>query len=168
MLGAYRGGILVLLVALGGFAWACKQQPAADTRMADERAIRNADANWAKAAAARDIEGILSSYADDASMFPPNSRIATGKEAIRAVWSPEFTNPGFGIRWQPTKVEVSRAGDLAYAQGSYEFTLNDARGKPITDRGKYVQVWKKQPDGSWSAVADIWNSDLPSQPTGTR
>jgi ketosteroid isomerase-like protein len=40
-------------------------------------------------------------------------------------------------------------------------TMKDAQGKPVTDRGKYTEVWKKQADGKWKAVADIWNSDLP-------
>jgi len=25
-----------------------------------------------------------------------------------------------------------------------------------------VEVWKKQPDGSWKVVVDIYNSDLPA------
>ena len=29
------------------------------------------------------------------------------------------------------------------------------------DHGKYVEVWNKQADGKWKAVADIFNSDLP-------
>ena len=51
--------------------------------------------------------------------------------------------------------------DLAYVSGSYELTENDASGKPMTDKGKYLEVWKKQANGSWKCVADIFNSDLP-------
>lgn len=29
--------------------------------------------------------------------------------------------------------------------------MNDASGKPVTDRGKYLEVWKKQTDGTWNA-----------------
>jgi ketosteroid isomerase-like protein len=46
--------------------------------------------------------------------------------------------------------------------GTYQQTLNDAKGKPVTDRGKYLTVWKKQPDGKWKAVADMGISDLPA------
>ena len=167
MRGVFPARILILSVGLVGFTIACERQPAADTRVADERAIRMAEIEWAKAAAAKNIERTLSFYADDASMFAPNAPIATHKQAIRAVWAQEFTNAGFAIHWQTTKVDVSRAGDLAYTHGTYDFTLNDAKGKPVTDRGKYVVVWKKKPDGTWRAVADIWNSDvpLPTAPT---
>ena len=38
---------------------------------------------------------------------------------------------------------------------------NPKTKKPVTDKGKYVTVYKKQADGSWKAVADILNSDMP-------
>ena len=41
-------------------------------------------------------------------------------------------------------------------------TMTDPKAKkPVTDKGKYVTVYKKQADGSWKAVADIMNSDMP-------
>ncbi len=95
-------------------------------------------------------------------MLPPNAPAATTKEAIRGVWKDMITNPGFAGGWKPNKVEVAKSGDLAYLSGTYDLTLNDAKGKPVKDRGKYVEVWKKQADGTWKTVADIWNSDPPS------
>jgi ketosteroid isomerase-like protein len=38
-------------------------------------------------------------------------------------------------------------------------------GKPFADKGKYLTVWKKQAAGSWKAIEDILNSDLP--PSGS-
>ena len=52
-----------------------------------------------------------------------------------------------------------RSGDIAYERGTFELTAKDKRGKPTTSKGKYVVVWKKQADGFWKAVADIWNAD---------
>ena len=154
-------GTLVLSVVVIGAGLACRQQAPPDARAADERAARDADRATLKAAQVKDLERNLSFYTDDASVFPPNAPIATGKEAIRAFLAQGFANAGFAIDWQPTKVEVSRGGDLAYTQGTYELTMNDPKGKPVTERGKYVNVWKKQPDGTWKMVADIWNSDQP-------
>src|ERR1700686_3492224 len=42
-------------------------------------------------------------------------------------------------------------------------SFNDASGRPVVDTGKYVTVWHKRADGSWKAVADIFNSDLPAK-----
>ena len=129
---------------------------------AEAAAIRSADADCLKAWAAKDVDRGLSCYSDDASVFPSNAPIATGKEAIRALWSQLFETPGFALSWDISELEVSRAGDLAYGHGTYESVVNDAAGNPVTERGKWVGVWKKQADGQWKLVADIWNSDLPA------
>ena len=126
-----------------------------------ERAIRSADVAWSKAAEAKDLERVLAVFADGASELAPNTPISTGKEAIRKAWASYFATPGFAISWQPTKVEAAAGGDLGYSMGTYTLTVHDASARPVTDRGKYVTVWKKQADGSWKVVADIFNSDLP-------
>jgi len=129
---------------------------------ADEQALRDADAQWSKAAEAKDLDKTVSYYADDAIVMPPNASAATTKEAIRSAWKEMLTTPGAAISWKATKVEVAKSGDLACVSGAYEQTTIDASGKPVTDRGKYVEVWEKQADGKWKCSADIWNSDLPA------
>ena len=153
-------GTFALLGALVALIYACQPAPP-DTRATDERAIRDADTAWLKAAQAKDCAGWVSFFSDDASWLPANAPILTGKQAISGYCSQMVANPGFAISWQATKVEVSRASDLAYAIGTYELTLNDPKGKPVTDRGKWVAVWKKQPNSTWKVAADIFNSDQP-------
>ena len=129
---------------------------------AEEAAIRSANADCLKAWAAKDVDRGLSCYSVDASILPSNAPIATGKEAIRALLSQVFETPGFAVSWDISKLEVSRAGDLAYGHGTYEAMVNDAAGNPVTERGKWVGVWKKQADGQWKMVVDIGNSDQPA------
>ena len=117
-------------------------------------------AQWSKTAAANDLEGTVSYYSDDATLLPPNEPMAKGKQAIRASWAALLV-PGVSVSWQVSKVEVSRSGDLAYLIGVYVVTMKDPQGKPATDHGKLLEVWKKQADGKWKAVADTYNSDLP-------
>src|ERR1019366_8795347 len=149
-------GCLALLL----IASACTPPPPPDTRAADEAAIRDADAQWAKTAGAKDLDGTVAYYTDDATVLPPNAPMTTGKQAIRAVWA-ELLGPGTSITWQANKVEVARSGDLSYILGIYQLTVKDAQGNPVNDIGKFVEVWKKQADGKWKVVADIFNSDLP-------
>ena len=158
---ACRIALRAACYGLALFALGCAQQPAPDTRAADEAAIRNAEAAWSKVAEAKQVDAMVAYYADDASLFLDNAPIATGKDAIRRTWEEMFQAPGFSLSWKPVQVEVALSGDLGYSRGTYELTMNDPKGKPMTDRGKYVVVWKKQADGSWKAVADIGNSDLP-------
>jgi len=81
---------------------------------------------------------------------------------------PLFQTPGFSVRWQPTKVEVARSSDIGCVYGTYEMTMNDPAGKPMTDHGKYVESWRKQADGSWKWIVDTFNSDLPPTPPATQ
>lgn len=157
--------VLVFVVFLLAFATACQTQATGDTRAADEAALRKLDDEWSKAAAtSRDVEKTISYYTDDAVVMPPNIPTLTGKEPIRALWKSMLESPSFSGGWQATKVEVARSGDMAYVSGNYEFKETDAGGKPMTDKGKYLEIWKKQADGSWKCVADMFNSDLPSVP----
>jgi uncharacterized protein (TIGR02246 family) len=161
----YLRAILVSSLVIMGLALACQQPPPPsppDTRAADERAVREADGACLKAMTAKDVEGFVSFFAEDAVELQPNVPMLTGKESIRKWASELMANPGFSGSWQASKVEASRGGDLAYTVGTYQFTLNDSKGKPVSDRGKFVAVWKKQPDGTWKAVADMVNSDLPA------
>ena len=125
-----------------------------------EQLLRDLDAKWAKAAAAKDVEQTIAFYSDGAIVFPPNATSAATKEAIRNGWKAMLGSPGLVISWQPTKVQVGNAGEMAWVSGTYELTMNDANGKPINDRGKYLEVWEKQTDGNWKCAADMWNSDL--------
>jgi uncharacterized protein (TIGR02246 family) len=148
-------------VALLSFMWGCATPPPPDTRAADERAIREIEVEADKAAAAKDLDRYVSFYADDAALFFPNAPLVTGKDAIRKTTDALFATPGFSLSFKTTKVEVSRSGDLAYSYGTNTVTMNDPKGKPLTDKGKDVAVYRKEPDGKWKVVADIGNSDLP-------
>lgn len=142
------------------FAAGCGKQEPKDTRAADEAAIKSADTQWAKAAAAKDVDATVAYYSDDASLLPPNAAMASDKASIRAAWA-GLLGPGTTLSWQATKVEAARSGDLGYVIGTYQMESKDAAGKEESDRGKFVEVWKKQADGNWKAAADIFNSDLP-------
>ena len=57
------------------------------------------------------------------------------------------------------KIEVARSGDIGYAIGTFEGVVDDA---PV--KGKYVEIWKKQADGSWKVAADMFSPDSPPAP----
>ncbi len=128
----------------------------------DTKALRDLDAQWSAAAGAKDLDKTVSYYSNDAIVMPPNASAATTRESIRSAWKEMLTSPGAAISWKATKVEVAKSGDLAYVSGTYEETMTDANGKPVKDRGKYIEIFKKQADRTWKVVADIWNSDLPA------
>jgi uncharacterized protein (TIGR02246 family) len=152
--------VVMFLMLAGCSQFGVQSTPNAD-RDAEERTVRDLDAEWAKAAAAKNVDQVMSFYAEDGAIFVPNEPVAMGKPAVRVEWTKLTSNPGFALTFSPSRVDVSKAGDLAYEYGVYTLMLSGGDGKPINDRGKYVVVWKKQSDGKWKVEADIFNSDLP-------
>ncbi len=124
-----------------------------------QKSIRATEADFAKAAGAKDLEKALSFYAEDAVLLAPNEPIAVGKAAIRASWSKMLAMPDFALTWDVTNVEVAKSGDLAFDYGSYKMSYAEPSGRKAEDRGKFATVWKKLADGSWKAALDMSNSD---------
>jgi ketosteroid isomerase-like protein len=71
-------------------------------------------------------------------------------------------DPALSLKFHTARVEVAKSGDVAYTQGAYTMTVTDPNTKQlINDHGTYVTTWRKQPDGTWKAVADIVTSEVP-------
>jgi ketosteroid isomerase-like protein len=125
-----------------------------------ERVLRDLDTQWSKAAGTKNLEQTVAYYSDDAVVLPPNATRAATMDTVRGVWKELLATPGLVITWTPTKIKPANSGEMAWVSGTYELTMNDRSGKPINDRGKYLEVWEKQSDGNWKCSADMWNSDL--------
>ena len=150
---------LVALVAIA--LWSSALAAPGEKTIDAKAEILRLDAEWAKAAEARDLERILSYWSDDASVFPPGSPALVGKDAIRAYIGQSLQMPGFRISWKTNEVTVAESGDLAYGVGTNRVSFTGPDGKPVTVEGKAVTVWRKDPAGGWKCVVDIWN-DVPS------
>jgi uncharacterized protein (TIGR02246 family) len=151
--------VTMIFVGCGGVAQAPTPAPT-DTRAQDEAAIRAAADDWGKAIEAKNLDQTVAFYADDAWVYPQNAPVAKTAEQRRAVWAEFFSTPGAeNMEGDITRVDVARSGDLAVEFGTFAMTMNDKKGKPVTENEKYVVTWKKQADGKWKVIADIWNTD---------
>jgi ketosteroid isomerase-like protein len=151
------------LTALWGVTAACTRVPH-DTRQADIRAVKDVEIAWAKDAALKDPARFASYYsAVDAVALFPNSSPVTGRDDIQGAMATMMADPNFALSFQGTQADASRGGDMVYTVGTFSLTKSDPKNKkPVTDQGKYMTVYKKQADGTWKAVADMINSDLPA------
>ena len=148
---------LALLLSLGALA----QKPASPN--VEEAAVRAADAQWSLAAGAKDLEKTLGFYADNAVLQAPGAPAMTGMQAIRGFWVGAIQDPAYALSWKTLDAAVARSGDLAYTRGSYDFAYT-AGGKAMREHGKDLVVWKKQADGSWKVVVDMFSADGPPTP----
>jgi ketosteroid isomerase-like protein/quercetin dioxygenase-like cupin family protein len=145
------------LVCLGWIvsAAACA---ASSVNVEQERtALLALDREWSQTT--KDMNKFVSYYAPDASVHPPGMISSTGPAAIMDAFMKMSATPGFALQWTPVRAGVSAAGDVGYTVGTYEASMNGA-----TEKGKYVVVWKKQPDGKWKVVEDIFNADAGGPP----
>ena len=74
---------------------------AADSKI--EQAVRDQDAQWSKAAESRDVDKLVSFYADDAIVLPAQAAIATTKDSIQNIFQRLLSIPGVALSWKPTK-----------------------------------------------------------------
>jgi ketosteroid isomerase-like protein len=151
--------LLCCAVLLCSF-FGCKTQPPPADRAEDERAIRELETEASKAIADKDLDRLVSLYADGAALFYADSPMVAGKDAIRQTWKSIFARPGFAMSAGPLKVVASGSGGLGFSRGFYSMTTKDANGRPLTDTGEYVVVYKKLPDGRWKIIADSGSADL--------
>ncbi|HKH92555.1 MAG TPA: DUF4440 domain-containing protein [Gemmatimonadaceae bacterium] len=152
------GALVSLALTVGG----CQSETrshSADGASA-RAAIRIADSTFAAAAAAHDLEQSVGSLTEDAMMFPPDQPPLVGRAAIREYMRESFATPNFSVSWTTDTVVVSSGGDMAYsfARSRYTFpSRSGTAGAVDTAYGKGVSVWRREPDGRWRTVADIWN-----------
>ncbi len=144
-------GVVICLVMLQA---ACHNSSTPDeARMA----VLTAEREWAAAARNKDLQRSISFLADDAIMFPPGQGPLVGKGAIRDYIASSFATPGFSVTWEPEDVVVAKGGDLAYTHARSVYTFPGPDQTLQTLHGKGVAIWRKDTDGRWRCVVDIWN-----------
>jgi len=149
----------ILALVLAG----CSDTPPRVDKAAIEKNIRAVEFDMAKSVAAKDAAAFSGHYTTDAIFMTPGEPSSKGRDAIRAAMTGMFADPNLKLDFSADRVEIADSGDLAATHGTYTLSAtNPATKKPITDKGSYVTVFRKQADGTWLAVLDINTSEVPS------
>ncbi|HJS54105.1 MAG TPA: DUF4440 domain-containing protein [Chitinophagaceae bacterium] len=126
---------------------------------AEEAVIMKVDSTWsALAAEGKDLDKMVSYWTDDAVVLPPGQPMVKGKVALRKFVEESFKIPGFSMSWKSSDVRFSPDGKLAYMYGENLMTMNDSTGNKMSIPGRGYTIWRKEPDGSWKCVVDIFNN----------
>ncbi len=149
---AWIGAIALLLAAP---AWA-------KDRIAEEAAIRAADAAWSEALFSKDLDAVMRNYADDAVFLAANEPTIFGKDAIREWFAQRMATPGYQASFAPTRIVVASSLDTAWEIGNYKASWTASDGQTMSGVGKHLVVWEKR-DGAWRVAAESISPDGPAQ-----
>lgn len=140
--------------------------PAAPNPLTDSTAgpgkllLFDLEARFAKDVLERGGAGFASWFADDGVALGNGKAPLIGKVAIArsATWSPQE----YQLTWTPTDAMMGPSGDMGYTWGHFEGRSKDANGNPVLTSGRYITVWRKEPDGTWKVVLDAGANDVPA------
>jgi len=151
-----RRSFLGVFIVLGILLSSCSEKPIDQEAAALE--LMELSRNWSAMLASGDLEASIDFWADDAVMLPPDLPALYGKAAIREYVMEASSIPGFKISWEPESASISEGGDMGYLIERNVIEMDGENGEPIIIHGKVVTVWRKDSNGQWKNVADIWNS----------
>jgi len=123
---------------------------------ADMRVLTTATSVWMEAFNSGDAVTIAGLSSENGALLPPNGRAIIGRDAIFSYWRDLLADSGTKV--ELVNIETVVEGDLGYKAGRFE--LVDSTTGASEDQGKYIQIWKRSPQGYWELHRDMWNSSV--------
>jgi ketosteroid isomerase-like protein len=129
--------------------------PTLSRAMAQARSVvRAADSSFADLAYRMGTGyAFAATVAPDGVMFG-NPQLVIGPQAVQDFFS---VGAGSSLSWQPVYAAVAASRDLGFTIGEYTSTGRGPTGAAVQRFGKYLTVWRLQPDGTWKFVVDGGN-----------
>ncbi|PJA97987.1 MAG: hypothetical protein CO128_09680 [Ignavibacteriales bacterium CG_4_9_14_3_um_filter_30_11] len=123
--------------------------------------IQELNNQFAKLMIAKDFNNLLNMYTDDIYSLPSYSNIIHGKEEMIAANEIEKRTHSKWLSFNLYTKDIIEEGNLVIEIGEYNLAIEMPGGTPpITDMGKYVNIWERQNDGTLKIKVDIWNTNL--------
>ncbi|MCI0353097.1 MAG: nuclear transport factor 2 family protein [Acidobacteriales bacterium] len=112
-----------------------------------------------------DKNGVLKLFAENAVIMPHHGdEPRVGMKAIEAFWFP----PGGALlkitEFELKTDEIGGSGCLAYRRGHFSLawtTAVNGTTKTTSNAGTYLDILRKQPDGSWKITHHMWDDPVP-------
>lgn len=110
------------------------------------------EARFARDVAARGGAAFADWFAPDGVLLGNGAAPVVGRVAIAksANWTPQ----AYQLTWTPVDAIMGPSGDIGYTWSHYEGHSKDASGNPVVTSGRFITIWRKEPDGSWKVALD--------------
>lgn len=135
-------------------------ETAAADMEAERSALRAAAEAYQAAATAKDAAGVVAMYDASALMIPPNGDLVEGLDGVRGYRFGFISTPGVSLDFELVRVEVAESGDIGWSFAVGDITIERPDGSTGHDVVRDFHTWRRQPDGSWKVVVDMWNSGM--------
>ncbi len=164
------GAVLAAWLAAPGFVAAQMLEPGSQTSLPNPLTdstvkpgkvlLFDLEKRFARDVAEKGGAGFAEWFAPDGVALGNGAAPLIGKVAIEksATWSPK----DYLLTWTPTDGMMGPSGDMGYTWGHFEGRSKDANGNPVLTSGRYITMWRKEPDGSWKVVMDAGANDAPT------
>ena len=154
----FLGAIIVLLTARPAFSQTKNPSPVPEVTSEifaeAKRAIDKSNAEWIEAWEKGDPERIAAIFTDDAVMLSQGGRVFKGRQQILERQKAAMQSVTRPVKVSLVTVKIWLDGTTAYETGKYKYEYAE-KGKPITEEGRYVTMWKRQSDGLWKLSMDM-------------
>lgn len=151
---------VLLAAAILALASGCAHAGAAAAPAGAEEASPRADIAAANEEYARALErgdpaAIAALFTEDGEVIPAGQRgFVAGRAAIEAYHATRLA----GRRYAEVAITTSElgvSGDLAWEAGTTRLTVRQGDGAPVTLTGRYLAVWRRDPDRRWRIRAEL-------------
>ena len=55
-------------------------------------------------------------------------------------------------------MHAQSSGSLRYETGRFVLTVDGPDGEPLVETGRYVELLRREADGTWRSTHGIWNA----------
>jgi uncharacterized protein (TIGR02246 family) len=152
--------VVAALTLVSGCAHSAGSRREAET--AEVRAaIAEANTEFAQALLRGDARGMAAVFTEDGEIIPSTQPgFVSGRAEIEAYQANRLQ----ALRYLDvaiTTLDLGVSGDLAWETGTNRVTIKQGESPPVTVTGRYLAVWKREPDGRWRIRADLPVTDPP-------
>jgi uncharacterized protein (TIGR02246 family) len=147
--------LTIFMLALNGCLG--RSAPAETEASASSTELGQMNRDFAAALNAKSAKAAAALYTEDAVLIPPGEPVVQGRAAIEEYWRAAIEFGGI----RDVSVETMHAqssGSLGYETGRFVLTVDGTDGEPLVETGRYVELLRREPDGTWRSTHGIWNA----------
>jgi len=148
---------LLLVVVFGLGACSAHDDSMQAEVSASKAELGQMNRDFAAALNAGDAKAAAALYTEDAVLIPPGEPLVRGREAIEEYWRGAI-EMGEVRDVSVETMDALSSGSLGYETGSFVLTVTGPDGEAVIDRGRYIELLRREPDGRWLSTHGIWNA----------